>query len=168
MKNKIITIVLILSLGLNLGVVVTFSRHWLNRREFKKGPGENNWLKRKMQKELNLTEAQVTFMEQDRKKIDQEIKPVRAELKIKRAELFALLDADPVDSGKADKLIDAISSLQAKIEKTVVGHLVTMKKNLTPEQQKKFKTIMPRGFIASPPDQPGQGRPERPPDPKGQ
>jgi Spy/CpxP family protein refolding chaperone len=164
MKNKVLTVILILSLGLNLGVVVTFSRHWLSRRDFKKGPGENTWLKRKMQKELNLTEAQVTFMEQHRKNIDQELKPIRQELKRKRAELFALLDADPVDSAKADKLIDSISSLQAKIEKTVVGHLVTMKKNLTSEQQQKFKAIMPRGFMAPPPDQPGMGRQERPPD----
>ncbi|MDD5492987.1 MAG: periplasmic heavy metal sensor [bacterium] len=168
MKNKILAIILILSLGLNLGVLATFSRHWLNKRDFRKGPGENNWHKRKIQKELNLTAAQVDFMEQDRKNIDQEIKSIRKELRKKRVELFTMLDTDPVDSVKADKLIDAISSLQAKIEKIVVSHLVTMKKNLTPEQQQKFKTIMPKGFMAPPPDQPGPERPERPLDPKSQ
>ncbi|MDD5258763.1 MAG: Spy/CpxP family protein refolding chaperone [bacterium] len=165
MKNKVLTVILVLSLGLNLGVVATFSRHWLIRRDFKKGPGENNWFKKKIKKELNLTNTQVEFMEQDRKNINQEIKSAREELKRKRAELFALLDTDPVDSVKVDKLIDAISSLQAKIEKTIVGHLVTMKKNLTPEQQRKFKAIMPRGFMTPPPDQPGKERHEGPPEP---
>jgi len=164
MKNKVLAIILVLSLGLNLGILATFSRHWLSKREFRKGPGENNWLKRKMQKELNLTDAQVAFMEQDRKNIDQEIKSIRKELRKKRVELFTMLDAEPVDRAKVDKLIDTISSLQAKIEKTVVGHLVTMKKNLTPEQQQKFKAIMPKGFMAPPPDQPGPDRREVPPD----
>ncbi|MDD5131752.1 MAG: Spy/CpxP family protein refolding chaperone [bacterium] len=167
MKNKIITVILVLSLGLNLGVVARISRHWLNKRDFKKGQSENNWLKKKMQKELNLTDAQSAFMEQDRKNIDQEIKSIRAELGKKRAELFTMLDADPVDSAKADKLIDAISSLQAKIEKIVVGHLVTVKKNLTPEQQQRFKTIMPRGFMAPPPVQPDRDSLERLPDHPG-
>lgn len=164
MKSKVLTIILILSLGLNLGILATFSHHWLNKRDFKKGPGENNRLKRKMQKELNLTDAQVDFMEQDRQNIDQEIKSIRKELRKKRIELFTMLDAEPVDSAKADKLIDTISSLQAKIEKTVVGHLVTMKKNLTPEQQQKFRAIMPKGFMAPPPDMPGKDRHEGPPD----
>jgi Spy/CpxP family protein refolding chaperone len=164
MKNKILTIILILSLGLNLGVLATFGRHWINRKEFRKGPGENNWIKKKIKKELNLTDAQVAFMEQDRKNIDQEIKSIRKELRNKRVELFTMLDAEPVDSAKADKLIDTISSLQSKIEKTVVGHLLAMKKNLTPEQQQKFKTIMPKGFMAPPPNQSGPGKDERPPD----
>lgn len=152
MRRKIITIILILSLGLNLGVLVTFGRHWLFRREFRKGPGESSWLKRKMQKDLKLTDDQVAFMEQDRKNTGQEIKSIKEELKKKRGELFSLLDTDPVDSTKVNKLIDSISVLQAKIEKTVVGHLVTMKKNLTPEQQQKFKAIIPRGFMNPPPD----------------
>jgi Spy/CpxP family protein refolding chaperone len=161
MKNKILTVILILSLGLNLGVLVTFSRHWLNRREFNKGPGESSWFKRKMQKELKLTDAQVALMEQDRKNVDQEIRSIRGELKRKRAELFTLLEANPVDSAKVDKLIDAISLLQARIEKTVVNHLATMKKNLTPEQQQRFKAMMPKGFMGPPPDQAGYGRQER-------
>lgn len=162
MKKKIMTVVLILSLGLNLGVLITVGRHWLYRREFKKGPGENSWFKKKMQKELNLTEAQVTFMEQDRKNIDQEITSIKEELKKKRAELFTLLDANPVDNAKVDKLIDTISLLQAKIEKTVVNHLAIMKKNLTPEQQQKFKAMMPKGFMGPPPDLTGHDRHERP------
>lgn len=162
MRKKITIIVLILSLGLNLGILATIGRHWFNKREFRKGPGENSWLKRKMQKELNLTEAQVSIMEQDRKNISQEIKSIKEELKSKRIELFTLLDADPVDSVKVDKLIDTISLLQAKIEKTVVGHLAAMKKNLTPEQRQKFKAMMPKGFMAPTPDLAGYGRHERP------
>ncbi len=161
MRRKIITIILILSLGLNLGVLATFGRHWLKRREFRKGPEESSWLKRKMRKELNLTDSQVGLMEQNRKNIRQEIKPIKEELKRKRAELFTLLEANPVDSAKVDKLIDAISLLQARIEKTVIKHLVTMKKNLSPAQQQKFKTMMPKGFMGPPPDQAGYGRPER-------
>ncbi len=164
MKNKALTIILILSLGLNLGVLARFSRHWLNRRDFKRGPREHSWMKKKMQKELNLTESQCALMEQGRNNIDQELKSLREELKRKRIELFTALDTEPVDNVKVGQLIDNISALQAKIEKTVLGHLITMRKGLTPEQQQKFKAMMPRGFMTPPLDQPGQGRQERPPD----
>ncbi len=164
MKNKGLTIILILSLGLNIGVLARFSRHWLSRRGYKERPRESNWMRKKMQKELCLSDAQVGFVEQDRKNIDQELKAVREELKRKRIELFTALDSEPVDQVKVDKLIDTVSSLQARIEKTVMAHLIKMKKNLTPEQQQKFKAIMPRGFMPPPPDQPGQGKHERPPE----
>lgn len=164
MKNKVLAIILILSLGLNIGILARFSYHWLNRKGYRERPRESSWMRKKMQKELCLSEAQVCFMEQNRKNIDQELKSIKQELKRKRVELFTALDTEPVDQAKINKLIDTISVLQAKIEKTVVGHLVTMKKNLTPEQRQKFREIMPKGFVEPMPDQPGMGRPERPPD----
>lgn len=152
MKKKLVITVLVLSLGLNLGIIITFGHHWLTKREFRRGPEESSWRKNKMKKELNLTDEQVKFMEQDRQIIDKEVRPIKEELQKKRKELFALLDVDNMDKAKIDQMINDLAQLQIKMEKTVIGHLITMRQHLTPDQQKKLKVIMQRGFMKMPPD----------------
>lgn len=137
--------ILILSLGLNIGIIVTFGHHWFMEREFRKGPGESRWLKDKMKKELNLTDEQVKFMEQDRAALRQEIKVIREELQKKRSELFTQVNAEKVDNQKIDQLINDITQLQVKVEKGIIGHLLNMKTHLTPEQQKKLTAAMQKG-----------------------
>jgi Spy/CpxP family protein refolding chaperone len=153
MKRKLMTIVLVLSLGLNLGIIFTFGHHWFMEREFRKGPGESSWFKNKMKKELNLTDEQVNFMEQDRAAIHQEVKALREELQKKRSELFKLVDAEKVDNQKIDHLINDLAQLQVKLEKVIIGHLLTMKSHLTPEQQKKLREAMKKGPMKMPPEQ---------------
>ena len=153
MKRKLMTILLVLSLGLNVGIIVTFGHHWFIEREFKKGPGESNWLKNKMKKELNLTDPQIKFMEADREALHKEIKSIREQLQKKRSELFTLVDAEKVDNKKVDILINDLAQLQVKIEKVIIGHLLNMKTQLTPEQQKKLKEAMQKGPMKVPPEQ---------------
>jgi Spy/CpxP family protein refolding chaperone len=153
MKRKIIIIVLIVSLALNIGVILSFGRHWMLKREFRKGPeGENSWIKNRIKKELNLTDEQVKVMEQDRLELRQLTAPIKDDLRKKRAQLFTLLNDDKVDNAKVDKLIDEISLLQAKVEKTVINHLSSMRKNLTPEQRSRFRSFMQKGLPGMPPE----------------
>ncbi|MCB4792551.1 MAG: Spy/CpxP family protein refolding chaperone [Elusimicrobia bacterium] len=146
MKIKLLMVLLLLSLGFNLGVFVTFGHHCLLKKYFEKGPKESSWHKNKIKKMLNLSEEQALYMEKDRKALQDTINPLKDELKAKRAELFAMLDSDSIDNSKVDKLIGEISVLQMKIEKNVVDHSLNIRKQLTPEQQKKFKEFLKKGF----------------------
>lgn len=152
MKTRIMIILLILSLGLNLGVFATFGRHWLLKKEFGRGHREDRWLRDRMQKELKLTDKQMEFIERNRGEIHKETKLIREGLQKKREELFDLVAADTVDEVKINTLINDLALLQTKMEKTIIGHLLNMKKNLTPEQQKKLKAVMQKGFARRPPD----------------
>lgn len=156
MKTKIMVILLVLSLAFNLGIIVTFGYHKLSRRDFRKEFDRAGGYRNRMQKMFNLSEEQVRFMEQDREEAQKEIKPIMDELQKKRAELFALLNADNIDNTKVEKLINDIALLQVKIEKNVVSHLIKVRKNLTPEQQEKFKAIIPKGFMKMPPEEPNR------------
>lgn len=162
MKKKLVAAIMVLSLGLNLGIIVTFGHHWLMEREFRKGPGESRWLKNKMKKELKLTDEQVKFMAEDQVAIRKEIKPLREELQKKRAELFTLVDAEKVDNQKVDLLINDLAQLQVKIEKTIIGHLLDMRTHLTPEQRQKLKAAMQKGPMKMRAE-PGFGEEGRPP-----
>ena len=152
MKSKIMTALLIVSLGLNLGVLAAVGNHWLHRRQFRGGIGAEDRPEERMRKMLNLTTEQTKAMELDRKEFQKQIDPIRDELQKKRQDLFVLLDTDKVDQGKVDKLINDLSALQIKMERTVIGHLLEVKKNLTLEQQEKFKKIFKQGFIRKLPE----------------
>jgi len=146
MRSKILMILLILSVGFNIGVLATFGHHWLMKKEFDKWPKESSWHMSKFKKMLNLSDEQALSLEKDRKILQDTITPIRVELKNKRTELFNLLDTDNIDNVKLDKLIADISALQMAIEKNVIEHSVNVRKNLTPEQQKKFKAFLKKGF----------------------
>lgn len=153
MKTKIIVILLVLSVAFNLGIIVTFGYHKLSRRDFRKEFDRAGGHRNRMQKMFNLSEEQARFMDKDRGEIQKENKPIMDELEKKRTELFTLLNADKVDNTKVEKLINDIALLQVKIEKNVVSHLIKIRKNLTPQQQEKFKTIIPKGFMRMPPEE---------------
>jgi Spy/CpxP family protein refolding chaperone len=159
MKTKVIAALLILSLGFNFAVIITFSHHWFRPQEFNRPPFErlpkgNSWHADRMRKMLSLTDEQVKLLEQDREELHKTLAPVSDELEAKRTELFTVLNADNVDTTKVDTLINAISLLQAKMERTIVGHSVTIRKFLTPEQQKKFRALLPKDLKRMP-HQPG-------------
>lgn len=146
MNTKLLKILLILSLGFNLGIVITFGHHWLMRKEFKKWPEESSRHKKFMHKTLGLTDEQAKLMDNNRESLEKEIFPLKEELKKKRLELASLLDADTVDNSKIETLTADISLLQMKIEKNVINNSINIRKILTIEQQKKFKAFLKKGF----------------------
>ena len=152
MKTKYLVILLVLSLGFNLGVAVTFGHHCMLKKEFKGHAGEGSWQKNKARKMLGLTDEQAKLMEKDREELQSVLKPIGEDLKNKRIELYSLLEADNVDRPKVDKLVNEIAALQVKMEKTVIEHSLKIRQNLTPEQRVKFREFfrkhsgkMPRG-----------------------
>jgi Spy/CpxP family protein refolding chaperone len=151
MKTKAMAVLLILSLGFNIGVIFTFGHHWFERGEFGRWHHKGSFGENKFHKMLNLTEEQKKLMENDREEMQKVLAPIRKDLENKRAELFALLDSDNVDNSKVDKLINDISLCQMMIEKTVVEHSVNIRKSLTPAQQKEFKAFLKKSFQKMPP-----------------
>jgi len=150
MKTKVLLILLIISVGLNLGVLIEHGHYWMMRREFaaKKDGLQHS---KRLQKKLNLTEAQVKLLAADHEKMEKIVDPIKNELRAKRTELMGILAAENVDEAKANALIGQISALQSKLEKIVLDNAINMRKNLTPEQQKKFKELLHKDFDMPPP-----------------
>ena len=58
----------------------------------------------------------------------------------------------------SEKLTNDFTLLQARMEKIIVSHLIKANKELTPQQKKKFRTIVQRGFMIMPPEGPDRDR----------
>ena len=147
-------VLLAASLALNLAVVITFGHHWMMKKCFERGAGPEGgsmFFKHKLKKMLDLTDLQVEQMEKDHQEMHKLMDPMRQELQKKRDELFALVDSDSADEKKIDALINDISLKQVQIEKAIINHSITMRKGMTPDQQKKFKEFIHKSFKKGPP-----------------
>lgn len=151
MKMKIITIMLILSLGFNVGVLFFFGNHFLMKKSFsgKRHFQEDHWLKDTMRRECALTDEQAQKLEKEREGFEASIRPLKKELQQKRKELFAAV-AGELPEVKTDQLIQDLTRLQIQMEKSVIAHMGEVKKSLTPEQQKKFLEMIEKGPMRMP------------------
>ncbi len=163
MNKKLVLILLAVSLAFNLAVVLTFGHHWIMKRYFERGHGPHMFFQNKLKKMLDLTDQQVAQMEKDHQEMKKTMDPLREELQKKREELFTLVDTDPVDEKKVDELINDISLSQAKIEKAIISRSINMRKDMTPEQQKKFKEFIHKNFKNGPPQDRGFMNDGKPP-----
>jgi len=131
MKQKILIIALIISIGVNLGVLSIFLYHlW-------KGNQVEHPLQ-KLMKKLALTPEQKEKMKAERENFEQKTKPIKDELAYKRGEVFGLLQEAEVNAEERDRLFSEITQLQMELQLLAFEHISRVKQILNPEQQELF------------------------------
>ena len=128
MKEKIILILLIISLVLNISIIGTLIIKRNNFRQLREHqlPAEFE----KMHLDKNQRISMKNIAEDFQMKNDSLIN----EIGKKRNELSELLREDKIDTQRITNLIDDISIIQAQTEKRMVLNIVEIKSILTPEQ----------------------------------
>jgi Spy/CpxP family protein refolding chaperone len=165
MKTKIIIIILIVSLGINVGIIIrvvqhrqymeNFDRreHFIppsfppSEREHFPSPPKHDLEKSLLSRTLKLNNKQINAIEEMHLKTNSKIDPVTRLLDLKRKELIGLLKEDNLDKVKADTLFKEISALQSKIEFYLFENMCQMKEILTPLQQQKFFELLQSGLF---------------------
>lgn len=114
------------------------------------GPGMSGDLPMPMQgpmfgKKLGLSEEQLAKIADYRLDLQKKMLPLRSDLVARRNELKLLLTADKPDQKKINQTIQAISQIRAKMGQLRAEHLLKVKSVLTPDQQKKFNTMILSG-----------------------
>jgi Spy/CpxP family protein refolding chaperone len=165
MKRKLFIVILILSLGLNAGVVATVVFHHMRAKIFNGMQKENSWMKKHIKKKLGLSDEQSNALDKGREDMRTNTQAVRDSLKKKREELFTLVKNTDTYTQDIEKLIGEISSLQMEMERNIIRHSMSAKKILNPDQRQKFDKMMEKGFNKmhnsknAPDGQPGPGCP---------
>jgi len=139
MKLKILTILLIVSLALNLGIIV--------KVVFKSAPVEpsqqaacinSQWKDIHICQKLNLSGQQFQQMEKYREQFQNQIAPLQSELKKERLKLFQVLKQETLVQEEANKILQQISHLQTEIQKSFIQNFFQIKGIFNKEQQERF------------------------------
>jgi hypothetical protein len=147
MKRWILPLLLVISLGVNIGFLL--HRAWpkiLPGRSAGSGPSRSGWHASPMKRHLGLNARQVRQMESDRQQVLAQIRPLQDELRLKRRQLFILLKEGEVPQAEMDSALSDISRLQAAIEKIFIVHSLKMRGHFSPAQMHKFEGYLERGL----------------------
>jgi Spy/CpxP family protein refolding chaperone len=171
MKAKILIIILIVSLGINVGTVIRVIQHKRymenfdrrdhfppppNGRDHFPPPSKPDLQNSILSRALKLNDKQINAIEEMHLKTSSKMSPLAQALDLKRKELINLLKEDKLNEVKVDTLFKQISALQSKIEFCLFENMCQMKGILTPAQQQQFFELLQKGLLdKGPPHGPG-------------
>ncbi|TSA21482.1 periplasmic heavy metal sensor [bacterium] len=146
MKRKWFTIALILLTVINLSALWIFVyNRWCHEGA---SSCENEEVEQGhfMKRHLGLTDEQVAKIKTSRETFDVNIEALSYKMKEKRLDLVKELMAEAPDSVRIERILRQVDSLQAALQREVAKHLLLEKEIFTPEQQKKFFSIVLERF----------------------
>jgi Spy/CpxP family protein refolding chaperone len=147
MSNKILIIILIISVAINLAAVFTLGYYWISdtrRTPFVRRPYDRRAEvhHRFIAREVGLDKAQIEQLNEMREKMAEVMGPIQREIVSRRRELMDLLRQSDPDTARAAMLLKEISTLQTEHERKAFEAFTKVKEMLTPEQQEKLGAIL--------------------------
>jgi len=146
MKSKWLTVVLVLSLAINAGVLGSMGYHYYVNASDRSSascpmsPGDSH-----LYQSLGLSNLQLSKMEPLAQKFHGRLEELGALMEEKKEALIAFLqkDSDPVS---IENLRKEMAGIQDEIQKEVIVHIMESKKILDPQQQQRFFDLMRRNM----------------------
>ncbi|MEW6104224.1 MAG: hypothetical protein AB1630_10525 [bacterium] len=149
MKVKILIGFLIISVGINIGMIISIVHHEQNKKRFKEGipfepglpPGPSPDI---VKRQLRLNPEQIDKIQKMREQTHLKILPIIKELNARRSQLISLLKTESEPSkASLDSIFKDIASLQAKIEGCVFDDILHQTKEVfSPEQKQRFLKLL--------------------------
>jgi Spy/CpxP family protein refolding chaperone len=142
MKSKWLIPILILSLAINAGVLVSMGYHYYvnastpSSAPCPMSPGDSH-----LYQSLGLSNLQLSKMEPLAQKFHGRLAELGSAMEEKKETLTDLLqkDSDPM---KIENLRKEMAGIQDEIQKEVIVHIMESKKILDPQQQQRFFDLM--------------------------
>jgi len=142
MKSKLLTVVLVLSLAINAGVLASMGYHYYvnastpSSAPCPMSPGDSH-----LYQSLGLSKAQLAKMDPIAQKFHARLAELGAAMEGKRELLVDLLAKDG-DSARIEDLRREMAGVQNEIQKEVITHITELRKILDPIQQQRFFDLM--------------------------
>lgn len=150
MKTRWMTLILVLSLAVNAGFLSVIGYGFYDGKA-PENTGDSTGKQTHFFQVLELTQAQLSAMEPLADTFHQNLGQLYADMEIKKESMIRLLKSH--DGSKAD--IEAarrdMADIQDRVQQTVIGHVLDVKKILEPNQQKRFFDLLQKNM---------QGRPD--------
>ena len=142
MRSKWLILILILSLAINAGILVSMGYHYYvnastpSSAPCPMSPGDSH-----LYQSLGLSNLQLSKMEPLAQKFHGRLAELGSAMEEKKEVLLALLqkNSDPV---KIENLRKEMAGIQDEIQKEVIVHIMESKKILDPQQQQRFFDLM--------------------------
>jgi len=142
MKSKWLIFILILSLAINAGILVSMGYHYYvnastpSSAPCPMSPGDSH-----LYQSLGLSKAQLSKMEPIAQKFHARLAELGARMEGKKETLTDLLQKES-DPASIENLRKEMAGIQDEIQREVISHIMESKKILDPIQQQRFFDLM--------------------------
>ena len=142
MRSKWLTVVLVLSLAVNAGVLATMGYHYYHNASLTSSapcplsPGDSH-----LYQSLGLSNLQLSKMDPLAQKFHGRLAELGAIMEEKKMVLIDLLRKDG-DPKEIENLRKEMAAIQDEIQKEVITHIMESKKILDAKQQERFFDLM--------------------------
>jgi Spy/CpxP family protein refolding chaperone len=146
MKSKWLTVVLVLSLAINAGVLVSMGYHYYVNASTPStapcpiSPGDSH-----LYQSLGLSNTQLAKIDPLARKFHGRLAELGTAMEEKKELLVTLLQKNS-DPASIEKLRKEMAGIQDEIQKEVITHVTELKKILDPDQQQRFFDLMHRSM----------------------
>jgi Spy/CpxP family protein refolding chaperone len=146
MKSKWLILILVLSLAINAGVLVSMGYHYYvnasppSSAPCPMSPGDSH-----LYQSLGLSNLQLSKMEPLAQKFHGRLAELGARMEEKRETLTDLLQKES-DPASIENLRREMAGIQDEIQREVIVHIMESKKILDPIQQQRFFDLMRQGM----------------------
>ena len=143
MREKLLVIILTLSLAVNASAVATIGYHyWRNSCLTPSAPCPLNQKDHFAYQDLGLSPEQLAKMTALAKSFHGRLTELEGTIEARRNLLIDCLGEDAPDPQLMESIRKEISGYQDEIQKEVIAHIAESKKIMNPEQQKKFIELL--------------------------
>ena len=147
MRSKWLTVLLVLSLAVNAGVLATMGYHYYcdasstSSASCPMSPGDSH-----LYRSLGLSDLQLSKMEPLARSFHGRLAELGAAIEGKKELMIDLLqkDGDPVT---IEKLRNEMAAIQDEIQNEVIVHITETKKILDPKQQQRLFDLMRQSMV---------------------
>ena len=142
MRSKWLILILMLSLAINAGVLVSMGYHYYRNvstapsAPCPMSPGDSH-----LYQSLGLSNLQLSKMEPLAQKFHERLAELGVRMEEKKETLTDLLQKDS-DPASIENLRKEMAGIQDEIQKEVIVHILESKKILDPKQQQRFFDLM--------------------------
>jgi Spy/CpxP family protein refolding chaperone len=143
MRSKWLTVVLVLSLAVNAGVLATMGyQYYCDTSSTASSPCPMSPGDSHLYKSLGLSDVQLSKMDPLAREFHGRLAKLGTDMEEKRESLVTLLSQEDVDPGKIEGLRKEMAGIQDQIQNEVIVHITETKKILDPKQQQRLFDLM--------------------------
>ena len=148
MRSKWFTVVLVLSLAVNAGVLATMGYHYYcDASPIPSAPCPMSPEDSHLYRSLGLSDLQLSKMEPLARSFHGRLAKLGTAMEEKKESLVNLVSQKDVDPGKVEGLRKEMAGIQDEIQNEVIVHITETKKILDPKQPQRLFDLMRQSMV---------------------
>ena len=151
MQNRWIAMILVLSLAMNTAVLtVAGYKYYKRNRDLSEATLHSQERNYHFYEKLGLTPVQLAKMNPMANTFHKNLKSLHSDMEAKKNAMINLLNGENVSPARIEEIRKDMATIQDRIQKVVIAHVLDVKEILNPIQRKRFFELLSKSMHQEP------------------